>query len=75
MALFFNTAARPGVRGAVKRFDSSSRRNLKGSRSRGMLQIFLFPKKHGVGLGEPAFRFTDFSFECGVVDRALIDIE
>src|SRR5207249_3419044 len=40
-----------------------------------VLQILLFPKKHGIGLGEPAFRFTDFSFECGVVDRAFVDIE
>jgi len=40
-----------------------------------VLEILLLPKQDGIGLGEPAFRFIDFSFECGVVDRTLVDIE
>ena len=40
-----------------------------------MFEIPLLPKQDGIGLGEPAFRFIDFSFECGVVDRTLVDIE
>ena len=40
-----------------------------------MFEILLLPKQDGIGLGEPAFCFIDFSFECGVVDRTLVDIE
>ena len=40
-----------------------------------MLEILLLPKQDGIGLAKPPFRFVDFSFECGIVDRALVDIE
>src|SRR5277367_145113 len=40
-----------------------------------MPEIVLLPKLDGIGLGKPPFRFIDFSFECGVVDRPLVDIE
>src|SRR6266576_4805685 len=40
-----------------------------------MLEILLLPKQDRIGLGKPPFCFVDFSFECGIVDRALVDIE